>query len=162
LAASSLTNPTAPSVSTQPGETRTTRMPFGAHLLRQALAVIGQCRLRCRVRNGGLRQRQPTLNRRDVNNDARALPQHRRKQRPIQTNRGEQIQIKCALPLTIVQHGEATHRGGRSTDDVYDDIDAGRIDCAPRRRPPCSHRLSPNRLRQNRRQMNRLAPSAPS
>src|SRR5258705_240747 len=74
-----------------------------AHLLRQALAVIGQCRLRCRVGDRGVRQRQPTLNRRAVNDYARAALQHRGQQRSIQANRGEQIPIQRPSPSTDFQ-----------------------------------------------------------
>jgi hypothetical protein len=59
-----------------------------------------------------------------VNDDARALFQHGGQQPSIQANRCEQIHIQCPLPFAIVQHGDAAHRSGRSTDDVYDDIDA--------------------------------------
>jgi hypothetical protein len=47
LAASSSIKPTVPAVSTQPGETPKTQMPFRADLLRESAAVIRECGLRC-------------------------------------------------------------------------------------------------------------------
>ena len=50
------------------------------------------------------------LDRRDVDDHARPLFEHRWQQRSVETDRREQIQVECALPLLIVEHREAAGR----------------------------------------------------
>ena len=78
-----------------------------ADLLGQALAVVRERRLCRRIGDGGLRQRQLPLDRRDVNDHAGALLKHLRQQGPVEPDSGKQILAQRALPLALVEHREA-------------------------------------------------------
>ena len=68
--------------------------PLRRHLLRQALAVGRQRRLRRGIGGRRFRQRQLVLDRRDVNDHAGALLDHRRQQRAIEADGRHQVLVE--------------------------------------------------------------------
>ena len=72
--------------------------PLWRHFLRQCLAVCRQCRFRCRIRGGRLRERQDALDRRHMDDHTGALREHRR-QRAVETNGQHQILVQRLRPL---------------------------------------------------------------
>ena len=81
-----------------------------ADLLREPFAVVRERSLCRRIGHGRVGKRQPALDRRDVDDHARPLCEHRWQQRPVETDPREQIQVERALPLLIIEHREAAGR----------------------------------------------------
>ena len=64
----------------------------------------------------------------------RGRPRQRaEQQRSVETDRRQQIQVECPMPLFIIEHGEATTRGCRTADDMDDDVGAAEADTVRRR-----------------------------
>ena len=78
-----------------------------AHFLGQALAVIRERGLRRGIRDGGVGQRHPSLDRSDMDDHSGALFEHHRQERAIQPDRREQVLIESPLPLLVVEYREA-------------------------------------------------------
>ena len=62
-----------------------------------------------------------------MDDDARALFNHRRQERPVQAHGGKQIEVKFPLPLVVVEHREAAGRRGRAADDVDNDVNTAKM-----------------------------------
>src|ERR1700674_2051192 len=124
--ASRFASATAASVSTQPGETRTMRMPFGATSFDRLLLCTSR-RLRGGIGRRRSRKRKLVLDRSDMNNDTGSLLDHRRQERPVDANSGHQVLIQLLRPLIVVDDGESTRRCARSAHDIDDDVDPAKL-----------------------------------
>ena len=63
------------------------------------------------------------LDRRDVHDDAGALPEHRRQQCTIEADGGHQVQIQLLRPRLVVERGESAGRGVRPAEHIHEDVD---------------------------------------
>jgi hypothetical protein len=99
FAASRSSSAVAAVVSMKPGANADDANPLRTDLVREALAVVGERRLGGGIGEGRFEQRKAPLDRRDVDDDAGALRQHRGKQSAVETNGGKEVGVQGALPM---------------------------------------------------------------
>ena len=56
--------------------------------------------------------------------EAGALLDHRRQERPIEAHGAEEVLVQRLVPFRVVEHGESARRRGGAADDMNDDVDA--------------------------------------
>ena len=79
------------------------------------------------VRVADRRERQLTLDRRDMDDHTGPLREHGRQQRAIEPHRRHQVEIDLFPPRLVVECGEPAGRRLRAAEHVDDDVDAAQV-----------------------------------
>jgi hypothetical protein len=100
--------------------------PEWCDLSGQAFAVGAERRLGGGIGKGAVAEGHLPLDRRDVHDGTATSLDHRGYERPVEADRGKQVQCKLGIPMLIVDRAEAARRGVRSAKDVHQDIETAR------------------------------------
>lgn len=95
---------------------------LGYDLSCQGLAIGRERPLGRGVGDGGLMQGQHALYGTDVNDDPRALSQHRRQQCTIEAYGGHQVQVELGEPVLITERRESPARSSRAAERIDQDV----------------------------------------